>query len=137
MKTKSSDPYFFGGPDDESYTAKTPEEYLENVYSPHNVPPEGIEVDCYKRKDVTPEWCKSQASFLFNQFQESFEEEFACDDPVGIEDAEDDFVKATAKLLQRLAKKHARVYQCEFYSSYLYTPNEIRELLGVPEEDFE
>jgi hypothetical protein len=123
----------YGGAYDESFSAKTPEEYLLEVtdFGTLDRSSKPIEVVGYRRLEVSERWITSAAERLFESFVESFDDEFGGDDTCfALKDSEE--APAVARVRDALAiaiKEHATVWACEEVSRRTWSPDEIVSVL--------
>lgn len=132
-------PILYGGPDDERYTATSPEEYLIDLYDGRVEERElgDEEVYAYRRKEVDAQWLEGTAETLWEYFVEFFEEEFGGDDtscrPLrGGEKAVDNAAREElAPVLKRLTSRFLVVWQCEEVVELrrTYTAAEVRRIV--------
>lgn len=136
-------PLFYGGPDDESFHATSPEEYLADLFGAEHyaaledaVRTRGdVEIVAYRRREVEPEYVRWFADSAWERFVEEFEEEFGGDDSCfqpnpGGKPADAEARDLLAPIFERLARKHLVVWQCEEVSRRTWTVDEVRAALG-------
>lgn len=128
---------FYGGPDDENFHAKTPEEYLIDKFDGGVLDValadliDGVEVVEYRRKQVDPQWLQHRADLLLEEFEQRFDEEYSYDDTCVRGDADiATFNKELTDLLTRHVARNMRVYWCEEVSRRTYTRDEVWAVLG-------
>jgi hypothetical protein len=130
-------PFLYGGPDDERYSATSPEEYLIELYDGDlDRETEDVEVCTYRRRDISEDRMEDWAESVFESFEQWFSEEYGGDDdsyrPGHREQALADARAELAPVLRRLAARHLVVWQCEEVSRRTYTAAEVREIIGCP-----
>lgn len=133
---------FYGGPDDEAFSASSPEEYLQSLFEddPRASFEElyemarrrgDVEVCAYRRRQVEPEMIQWWANDAWDTFVEKFEEEFGGDDSCLRNGVDHSVAKRMlAPVLERLAKRLLVVWQCEEVSRRTYSVNEVLAVLG-------
>lgn len=105
--------FLFGEADSEHVSARSALDYLsEWSESQDLVVGQEVEITRFQRKAFSVEVFEAALAFAWDRILTALDDEYSVDDPIGLEDCEDDFVKGGAKLLLQLAKTNAVPYQC-------------------------
>lgn len=124
---------FYAGPDDEAYEAQSIREYLSNLGA------EGIKggvtVVEYRTKEVDEQWLRFQARRTWEDFFETFEDEFGGPDGDNTQRSDcepmDDADERMQSLLTEMVKKQLRVWQCEEVKRTQLSEAEARIIMGI------
>lgn len=125
--------YLYGGPEDESFSAKSPEEYIRKAYSEGgDAEPSSFVVATYKRDTASPEWVREAAEMMVRDFVEHFDERFALDNTTGIDSPQDlkVLIATLTGVLQTYIKATAAIQTCERVTTRTYSSEEIKDIIG-------
>lgn len=146
-KTSTRNDRFFAGPDDESFHATSPEEYLRDKFDGGVLDKaladavDGVVVAEFRRRPVTPEWVSGRAELLLEAFDLAFADEYGGEDDdcyAVHRDGADNGAEAERELCAALARhvaRNLRPWQCEEVSRRTYTRDEVAVILGSAARD--
>lgn len=114
--------FLYGGPDDESFSAKSALDYLHEKYVETDCPA-GFEEEVakYERKPFALEAFRRAIEAEWQDILTALDDEYAVDDPIGLEDLEEDFVEKAALLLFKMARRDCVSRQCELREVQTWT----------------
>lgn len=130
--------FMYAGEHDETFWAKTPEDYLIDKFDGGVLDEglakhiDGVEVVQYQRRTVEQKWLADMANSLLDDFNERYSEEFGGEDDDCFQPEADDgpFREQLFKVLETHAARNLRPYQCEEVSRRTYTREEVRAILA-------